>query len=332
MGHFDLNAVLVLVRVVQEGSFRSAGRALGMPKTTVSRKIAELEAQLGVQLLQRTTRTLALTDAGVAFVEEAEGAIARIEAAEAAVSELQREPRGRLRVTTTVTLGELFLAPIVADFLEAFPAVEVTVHLTDRHVDLVAERFDVAVRTGPLPDSSLVALRVGDSAQRIVASPAYLARHGTPTRPADLSSHACLRFTKAGTAVRTTWPFAHGKRTIEVPVSGRLISDDFVVLRTAAERGLGIARLPDGVVHTSIRKGLLTCVLDTHAPPPTPVHILHVGDRHLPPRTRAFVDFLYPRLAQAMAQATPAGDETDTLAVQPALSVRARRSKAAPRS
>jgi DNA-binding transcriptional LysR family regulator len=123
--------------VVQAGSFRAAGEALGMPKTTVSRKVSELEAQLGAVLLQRTTRKLSLTDAGLAFVEEAEAAIARLEAAQEAVTELQREPRGRLRVTTAVTIGELFLAPILAEFLEAFPAVEVLLQLTDRPVDLV---------------------------------------------------------------------------------------------------------------------------------------------------------------------------------------------------
>jgi DNA-binding transcriptional LysR family regulator len=304
MGHFDLNAALVLVRVVQEGSFRSAARALGVSKTTVSRKVGELEEQLGVQLLQRTTRTLALTDAGSAFVEEAEGAIARLDAAEAAVTELQREPRGKLRVTTTIPLGETFLAPIVADFLEAYPTLEVLVHLTDRPVDLVAERFDLAIRTGALPDSSLVAKLIGSSTFRVVASPAYLARHGTPRRPSDLSGHSCLRFARSGTPVRTTWPFGKGKRATEVPVSGRLVSDDFAVLRTAAERGLGVARLPIVMVHEALRAGTLVGLLESYAPPPTPVHILHVGGRRVPPRTRAFIDFAYPRLVEAFSDAS----------------------------
>ncbi len=307
MGHFDLNAAFVLVRVVQEGSFRSAARALGMPKTTVSRKVAELEEQLGVQLLRRTTRTLALTDAGSAFVEEAEAAIARLDAAEAAVTELQREPRGKLRMTTTIPLGETFLAPIVADFLAAYPGLEVTVHLTDRHVDLVAERFDIAIRTGALPDSSLVAKLIGSSAYRVVASPAYLAQHGAPRRPSDLSEHSCLRFTKSGTAVRSTWPFGKGKRARDVPVGGRLVSDDFVVLRKAAERGLGVARLPVVVVHEALRAGTLVSLLEAYVPPPTPVHILHVGGRHVPPRTRVFIDFVHPRLVQAFADAGQQG-------------------------
>lgn len=227
----------------------------------------------------------------------------KLDAAEAAVTALQREPRGKLRVTTTVPLGETLLAPIVADFLDAYPGLEVVVHLTDRQVDLVAERFDIATRTGALPDSSLVAKLIGSSASRVVASPACVARHGTPRRPSDLSAHSCLRFTRSGTAERTTWPFGRGKRAIEVPVSGRLISDDFVVLRKAAERGLGIARLPIVVVHEALRAGTLIELLERDAPPPPPVHILHVGGRHMPPRTRAFIDFVHPRLVQSFADA-----------------------------
>ena len=301
MGQFDLNAALVLVRVVQAGSFRAAAQALGMPKTTVSRKVSELEAQLGVRLLQRTTRRLSLTNAGLAFAEEAEVAIARLEAAQDAVAELQREPRGRLRVTTAVTIGELFLAPVLAEFLQAFPAVEVLLQLTDRPVDLVAERFDVAIRAGELAESSLISRRIGSSTYRVVASPDYLSRHGTPERPADLSSHACLRFTRSGMEVRPSWPFGAGARRTEVPVGGRLVSDDFVVLRTVAEQGLGIARLPGLLVHDAIQAGRLVALLDDQAPPPNPLHLLYPGGGRLPACTRAFIDFVQPRLAQALA-------------------------------
>ena len=304
MGQFDLNAALVLVRVVQAGSFRAAAQALGMPNTTVSRKVSELESQLGVQLLQRTTRRLSLTDAGMAFVEEAEAAIARLEAAQEAVTELQREPRGRLRVTTTVTLGELFLAPVLAQFLDVYPEVEVLLHLSDRPVDLVAERFDVAIRAGVLPDSSLIARPIGSATYRVVASPDYLARHGTPHRPSDLSTHACLRFARSGIEVRSSWPFGTGARRSEVDVSGRLVSDDFVVLRTAAEQGLGIARLPGLLVHGAIQAGRLVALFDDQAPPPNPLHLLHPGGGRLPARTRAFIDFVQPRLAQSLAAIT----------------------------
>ncbi len=144
------------------------------------------------------------------LAEEAEAAIARLEAAQEAVTELQREPRGRLRITTAVSIGELFLAPVLSQFLEAYPAVEVVLLLSDRLVDLVAERFDVAIRAGQLRDSSLIARRIGSTSDRIVASAAYLARHGTPQRPSDLSSHACLCFSRSVMEVRSSWPFGAG--------------------------------------------------------------------------------------------------------------------------
>lgn len=298
---FDPFGALVLVQVVQAGSFRAAADALAMPKSTVSRKVSELEAQLGVQLLQRTTRQMSLTDAGVAFVEEAEAAQAHLEAAQAAVGALQREPRGQLRVTTTVPIGELLLAPMVPAFLMAYPAVELLIQLGDRQVDLVSERIDVALRAGALPDSSVVALPLGGSTYRVVASPAYLSAHGAPRSPSMLSEHSCLLFRKASTALRSTWPFDKGKRRFHVPVQGRLVSDDFVVLRTAAEQGLGIARLPGVLVQEAIQAGRLVPLFDSLAPEPTPIHLLHASGRRLPARTRAFIDFVQPRLTQALA-------------------------------
>jgi DNA-binding transcriptional LysR family regulator len=301
MGQIDLNAARVLVRVAQAGSFRGAAKALGLPKTTVSRRVAELEAHLGAQLLRRTTRSLALTDAGAAFVEQAEPAIARLESAEQAVSALGREPRGRLRVTATVNAGQALLAPVLADFLLAYPAVEVVLHLTDRYVDLVAERFDVALRTGTLADSSLVAHRIAGSSYSVVASPHYLEANGTPKTPAELADHACLLFAKSGTPARASWPFVSAKRTREVKVAGRLVADDFVVLREAAIRGVGIARLPAIYVRDALRRGALTSILDEHAPPQVPLQLVSFGGRHLPPHTRAFIDFVRPRIAEQVA-------------------------------
>jgi DNA-binding transcriptional LysR family regulator len=300
MGHLDLNAAFVLVRVVQAGSFRAAATQLGMSKTSVSRKVAELEGYLGAQLLRRTTRTLALTDAGAAFVDEAKGAIGQLELAEQAVSEQQREPRGRLRVTATVAIGQTLLAPLLPKFLAAYPSVEVTLHLTDRRVDLVAERFDVALRTGALEDSSLVAQRVASSRQGIFASPRYLEAHGTPRAPADLAAHNCLLFAKTGSAVRPAWLLGKAKRQREVSVSGRLVADDWTVLREAAVRGLGVARLPSIHVRDAVRKGMLVSILDEYAPPEVPLHLVYFGGRHLPPRTRAFLEFMRPRLARVV--------------------------------
>lgn len=303
MAQLDLNAVMVLVRVVEAGSFRGAAARLGMPNSTVSRKVSELEASLGTQLLRRTTRKLALTDAGASFVEQAESAIATLEAAQLAVSALQREPRGRLRVTATPQMGQLFLGPLVVAFLEAYPAVQVSLHLTDRHVDLLAERFDVALRAGPLPDSSLVAHRVSSGGVSLVASPGYLAARGTPRDPADLEGHDCLVFASAGGQPRRTWTLRHGKDLREVAVSARLVADDWQVLLQGAVRGLGIARVPDALMRSELRRGDLVSVLDAFSPAETPLNLVHLGGRYVTPQTRAFVDFVRPRLARVLLDA-----------------------------
>lgn len=301
MASFDLNSAHVFVQVARAGSFRAAATALAMPTSTVSRRVADLEAQLGVQLLLRTTRALALTAAGVAFLDEAEPALAGLQAAGTAVMALRNEPRGTLRITATVSLGERFLAPIVAGFLDAYPAVDLEVLLTDRPVDLISEGFDVAIRAGELPDSSLVARRVGSSTYRIVGSPAYFQQAGVPERPADLATHRCLRFAKAGTVPSATWTFQTGKKRVDVPVHGRLVSDDFIVLRTTAEQGGGVARLPTPVVVQALRSGRLQAVLDDHAPPATPIHLLHAGSRRVAPQTRAFLSYAYEPLVTALA-------------------------------
>lgn len=229
-------------------------------------------------------------------------ALARLEAAEQAVSDQQREPRGRLRVTATVAIGQALLAPLVPKFLAAYPSVEVTMHLTDRRVDLVTDRFDVALRVGALDDSSLVAQRVGASRYGLFASPRYLEARGTPRTPAELAAHDCLLFARPGTTVRASWPFGTAKRLREVSVTGRLVADDWIVLREAAVRGLGIARLPTLHVREALRKGTLVSLLDDHALPEVPLHLVHFGSRHLPPRTRAFLDFMLPRLARELSE------------------------------
>lgn len=303
MAQLDLNAVMVLVRVVEAGSFRGAAARIGMPTSTVSRKVSELEASLGAQLLQRTTRKLALTDAGAAFVEQAEGAIATLEAAQRAVSDPQREPRGRLRVTATPQMGQRFLSPLVLDFLEAYPAVQVSLHLTDRHVDLLGERFDVALRAGPLLDSPLVAHRVTGGGARLVASPGYLAVRGTPQTPADLEGHDFLVYGSAGGQPRRVWTLGDGKQRREVAVSGRLVADDWQVLLQAAVRGLGIARVPEVLMRAELGRGELVSVLDAYAPEETPLNLVHLGGRYVTARTRAFIDFVRPRLARALLDA-----------------------------
>ena len=296
-----MNAAIVLVRVAQLGSFRGAAKSLGMPKTSVSRKIAELEARLGAQLLRRTTRHVALTDAGVVYVEAAQAAIANLEAAEDAVSKQQREPHGRVRVTAPAPFGQSVLTALLSEFLIIYPKVEVQLHITYRQVDLLTERFDIALRYGVLPDSSLTAILLGEAEQRIVASPSYLKKHGEPKTPAELAEHNCLLFGAENATMRATWTLWSGKRKLEVPVRGRLSTDDLIAIREAARGGLGIARLPEPSIADDLRTGALTQLLPAYTSAASPLHLIHPGGRFLPPRTRVLIDFLKQRLMQPTA-------------------------------
>ncbi len=296
MDHVDMNAAIAFVRVAQAGSFRGASKSLGMPKTSVSRKVAELEARLGVQLLRRTTRQVALTDAGLAFVDAAQSAIASLEAAEEAVSRQQREPHGRVRVTAPSPLGHSVLATHIAEFLRLHPKVEVQLHLTYRPVDLLMERFDIALRYGALPDSSLVAVQLGTVEQHIVASPAYLRAKRAPKTPADLAEHECLLFGLDGPALRAKWTLVSGKRKTEVPIRGRFATDDLLALHAAALTGLGLARLPMPMIAADLEAGALVSLLNGYTSVPTPLHLVHAGGRLLPARTRALIDFLVERM------------------------------------
>jgi DNA-binding transcriptional LysR family regulator len=296
MDHVDMNAAIAFVRVAQTGSFRAASKSLGMPKTSVSRKIAELEARLGVQLLRRTTRQVAVTDAGLTYVDAAQSAIASLEAAEEAVSRQQREPHGRVRVTAPSPLGHAVLTTHLAEFLRVHPKVDVQLHLTYRPVDLLVERFDIALRYGALPDSSLVAVPLGAVEQHIVASPAYLRAHRAPKTPADLAAHECLLFGLDGPSLRAKWTLVSGKRKTDVAVRGRFATDDLLALHAAVLAGIGLARLPTPMITADLQGGALVSVLDGYTSVPTPLHLVHAGGRLLPARTRALIDFLVARM------------------------------------
>jgi len=214
----------IFVRVVERGSIRGAARALAIPKSNVSRRLAELEAHLGVRLLQRTTRRLSLTDAGTTYYRGASAAIATLDDAERDVRALQSEPRGLLRVTAPNNFGREFLTPIALRFMRTHPAVEVSLALTDRMVDLVEEGFDLAVRAGPLPDSTLVAHKLGATTFVTVASERYLVANGRPRKPEDLARHECLLH---GDSHRATWRFRRGRASLDVRVRGRFACTSF---------------------------------------------------------------------------------------------------------
>lgn len=279
-----LNGMRAFTRVVEEGSFTAAARALGLPKSTVSRHVAALEDRLGVRLLHRTTRSLRPTDVGQAYFERASAILADVEEAEQAVTHVQSTPRGRLRVTAGVSFGTGYLGTIIAGFLAAYPEVEVEVVLTDRYVDLIGEGFDVALRAGQLDDSSLIARRLGSASLVVVGSPAYLADRGTPTAPSQLRQHECIRFALSRSG--GSWAF----KGESVPVTGRLTLDNGELILDAAKRGLGLARLPTFICGEAIRSGDLVAVLEGSIPQSGGVYAVYPHNRHLSAKVRAFVD------------------------------------------
>lgn len=282
----DLNELFVFTRVVQAGSFVAAARALGMPKSSVSRKVSALEARLGARLLHRTTRTLSLTDVGRTYYEHAARAIAEVEEAEAAVTSLEEAPRGLLRVTTPLNFE--FLAPIVSAFLEKHPEVRIELVGADRVVDLVQEGFDVAVRAGALADSTLVARSLGALQNFLVATPAFVAASGAPETPADLARFECVSF-GAGPD-RGSWRLVRDGREETVSVGGRLVVNDFEFLEDAVRAGLGIAMLPVFRIAGDLKAQRLVRILPAWCSPSMPLWAVYPSARHLSPKVKAFVE------------------------------------------
>jgi len=287
----DLNAVAAFAGVLEAGSFRGAAQALRVPRSTVSRKIAELEDRLGVRLLERTTRSVRLTEAGAAYHRQVAPALEALREAERALSTGQAEPSGRLRIAAPDDFGETIFVEALAEYMRRHPAVEIDIELTNRHVDLLEEGFDLAVRAGPLGDSSLIARRLGRPQPALLhASPAYLRKHGAPRRVEDLARHDCLVLTG-----HRTWPLRRGGRMAEVPVRVRAAASSFQLLRELAVAGHGIAMLPEHIGAASVRSGALRTVLDAAAGPPIPLHVVYPSARHLSAKVRALLEVLEAR-------------------------------------
>jgi DNA-binding transcriptional LysR family regulator len=288
----DLNEIAVFAKVVQTGSFTAAARALGMPKSTVSRKVSELEERLGARLLQRTTRKLSLTDVGNTYHQYCVRIVTEVEEAERAVGSLQEAPRGLLRLTTPLNFG--FLGPILARFLQLYPEVQLELVCTDRIVGLVEEGFDLAVRAGPLADSSLIARHLGGIRRLVVGSPAYLARRGKPRRPEDLPRHDCAIF--AAGLNPHLWRLEGPERTVDVHIVAHLATNDFEMLQEAAIAGVGIAMLPANRCLDEIRSGRLERVLKTWSSPEAPMHAVYPSTRHLSTKVKKLVDHLHQHM------------------------------------
>lgn len=282
----DLPGQLELfVKVVETGGFTRAARDLGVPKSTVSRQVARLEDRLGVRLIERTTRALRTTEAGQAYYERCVRILADIQEAEDAVTHAQVVPRGTLRITAPLVFGQLFLGPVVSSFLTAWPEVRVEISLSDRRVDLIEEGFDLAVRIGTLDDSSMIARRLGQAPLVCCASPDYLARRGVPRVPADLERHDCLMYEYSSTTA--SWRLS---QDTTVRVSGRLVSNNGDLLRSAAVAGLGVVMSPRFIVGPDLRAGRLVTVLDEHLQQTGGIWAIYPANRHLSTKVRAFVD------------------------------------------
>ncbi|TSC19846.1 LysR family transcriptional regulator [Corallococcus sp. Z5C101001] len=287
-----LDDMLLFTEVVTTGSITSAGERLGLRKSTVSRRLAALEERLGTRLLERNTRRLRLTEAGREYHAHCARIVAEAREVNAALSEARGTARGTLRIATLSLLGEL-LTPVIAELLLHQPRLRVELSLAQTHVDLVAEEYDLALRTGPLADSSLVARKLGRVRTGCYASPTYLSRHGTPRSPDELRAHECVLLAEPGTD--EVWFFGEGKGARTVPVTGRLRVPSVRAGQAAARAGLGIVRLPASLVAEDVRTGLLVPVLVSDTPPGLPIFAVYPSSRQLPVKVRAFLELLSAR-------------------------------------
>lgn len=289
-------AMLAFVRAVECKGFTAAAQDLGVTPSAVSKLVTRLERRLGVRLLQRSTRHLALTAEGEIYFERVQRIVAEIEDAEADVMRFGQQPRGRVRISLGTAFATYALVPAIPEFLTRYPEVALDLVVTEYNVDMVEAGIDVAIRIGPLGDVNLVARRIGELERVIAAAPAYLERHGVPQTPEDLAQHNCL--TLAGIAGQAEWPFHGANGVRSVPVKGNVVVNNAETLYELALLGTGLIRLADLIVGPAIRSGRLVAVLvDEHQPEPLPLHAVCTPARRRPPRVDAVIQFLREKFA-----------------------------------
>ena len=291
-----LDAMTVFLAVVDDGSLSAAGRRLGMPLATVSRKLAELEAHLGARLLKRSTRRLELTEPGRAYEQACRRILDEVDGAERAVAGEYDTPRGELAITAPIVFGRLHVLPIVNAFLRVNAAVDVRLALGDRVAHLMDEHVDVAVRIGVLPDSRLNAVPLGHLHVVVCASPAYLKAHGTPRTPAELERHRCITFEATFPG---PWRFAGGASF--TPARPRLLVNTAEAAVDAAVAGLGVTRVLSYQAEAALRAKQLRLLLHAFEPAPVPVHLVYDGQQRVTSKLRAFLDYAAPRLRERLA-------------------------------
>jgi len=284
----------LFVAIMDHGSFSAAGRALGLSPSAVARTLDRIEARLGVRMLLRSTRTLTLTAEGQAYLQAARRILADLNDAEQQIAD-QGAPRGRLRVSAALAHGRLCIVPLLCEFTKQYPHILVDIALTDTLVDVAAGQADVAVRFGPLADSALTARKIGETRRVIVASPAYLDRHGHPKEPEDLLRHNCLNFNFR--RAEPIWPFRRDGRLYSLSVKGNIEANNGETLGQLAALGVGVARVGAFSVAPDIAGGRLVPILEDYNPGDVEhIHAVFVGGASTPARIRAFVDFLAARL------------------------------------
>ncbi len=301
----NLTDISIFVKVVQHSSFTAAAEAMEISQPVISKAVTRLEEQLGVRLLNRSTRRLSLTEAGAELYRRSAQALSEIENAELEVARYQTEPRGLLRIAAPMSFSLLHLTTLIPAFLERYPDVQLDLQLDDRQVDLIAHGFDLALRIGQLHDSALIARRIAPCRQVVCVSPQYLATHSIPERPEDLLEHNCLAYTYLSTP--REWRFIDANSEIVIPLKGTLQSNNGMVLRDAAMGGQGIVMLPIFYVFDELRTQKLKVILSNFPATELSLYAVYPERRNLLPKVRAFIDFLIAKIGS-----NPSWDEMPT--------------------
>jgi DNA-binding transcriptional LysR family regulator len=293
-GQMDkLNSIKAFTKVVQHGSFAAAAREMQLSRSAVSKYVIDLEQELGVQLLVRTTRSASPTENGQAYYERCLAILADLEEADVTVTRLQAEPRGILRVNAPMSFGTLHLGPALSDFMERYAELQIQLILSDQQIDPVQEGFDVTLRIADLPSSSLIARKIAPARRVVCASPSYLQRRGTPQRPSDLREHDCLTYGHLATGKQWKLTGPDGEHWISIPWT--LCTNNAEVLCDAAVRGRGIALLPTFIAAAELRRGSLQTILESYEAPEISIYAIYPETRHLSVKVRVFIDFLIER-------------------------------------
>jgi DNA-binding transcriptional LysR family regulator len=300
-----LEAMHLFVLVAELGSFGKAAEQNDLSPSVVTRQIARLEAHLGVKLLARSTRHVSLTSAGAEYLTKCREILGLVRKSEAEISAQRTLPSGTIRISLPMSFGIARLAPLLNDFSQHYPRVSLDMHLTDRHVNLVEEGVDVAIRVTRALDVNDVVRKLATSRSVVVVAPEYLARHGRPDHPTDLQSHECLMY--SGATAGAKWQFMVNNQVCSVPVNGPIQANNGDVLMQAATRGLGIAHLPEFIVGDRLAAGELVEILADYAMPQLGIYAVLPSNRHIPQRIKLLMDFIGKRLATAEAQSTRTG-------------------------